>query len=71
MVTCNDHFFKEYYEKTAFSKSKLMPHEKSLHISLKLSAGFRESSHGHTIAFKNLENLSNYYLKMLFPIKLQ
>ena len=57
MVTCSDHFFDEYYEKSAFLKSKLMPHEKSLHIPLKLSTGFRESSHGHAIAFKNLENL--------------
>ena len=57
MVTCSDHFFDEYYEKSAFLKSKLMPHEKSPHIPLKLSAGFRELSHGHAIAFKNLENL--------------
>ena len=28
MVICNDHYFDECYENSAFLKSKLMPHEK-------------------------------------------
>ena len=38
MVICNDHFFDECYETSAFLKSMFIPHEKRRHIPLKPGA---------------------------------